>query len=352
MHTFTPVPVWNVGRPESKVIRASKRCDVVMTAGHYVVNALALKKPVVFYALGADMTQLPFDTRLGGQWLSYLHRRRIRTVNCILSPQDEVFWAARLLGVQDKMTRYAFPVDVDAISAGVDRELLAELESRYRQYDSVFFCPSRKNLDPTVVDYKASEKFLEAFHRFVARNGTANVRLVIGMHGHHVSEYGQILDQLGLRRYCDFVGQLSLPQLHAYMCLRNVVLFDQYGTRPKGIGGIAREAVSLGCMVVTSVASDSPEFLEAFGPECPVLDAFETHQIAQAIEEVLGYSPEKREAVRKRSQRWAYRYLHWESRIDQLIDILQEASQEGRSVSRRSASGTSGAVDQELERYS
>ena len=103
MHTFTPVPVWNVGRPESKVIRASKRCDVVMTAGHYVVNALALKKPVVFYALGADMTQLPFDTRLGGQWLSYLHRRRIRTVNCILSPQDEVFWAARLLGVQDKI---------------------------------------------------------------------------------------------------------------------------------------------------------------------------------------------------------------------------------------------------------
>jgi glycosyltransferase involved in cell wall biosynthesis len=324
IQTFKSGWGYNLALPERKVVKASKECDVVITAGRYVVSALALKKPLVFLSVGGDLTQLPFATTMRAQWQAFIYRRRIRTISRIVTAQEDCTWAARFLRVYDKVVHFPLPIDVDRISARVDHELLADLERRYRHYDWVFFNPSRKNLDSTKIDYKGSDKLLLAFRELVSSSPSLNIKLVFGMHGLHVSEFRDMVDRLKLTPYCDFVDQLSLPQLYAYMCLKQVVVFDHFGIVALALGGIIRDALSLGTLVVTSADINASHFLSLYGPECPIFPAFETEDIVDVTRKIIELPPERIQSIRKVSTSWAYKYFDWENRIDKLIEILEE----------------------------
>lgn len=318
--------------PEWQVLKEGNKRDIVITTGSYVINALVLNKPVVYIPVGSDLTQLPFSTAsLRAEFASYIYRRRIKKVDRILTVQDDCVWATRFLGVHDKLVPYPLPVDVEGIRARVDRELLVNLEKQYSKFDWVFLNPSRKNLDPNRVDYKGSEKFLQAFGELIRNNPDLNIKLVLGMHGLQTVEFQNNIEQLELTKYCDFVGHLSLPQLHAYMSLSNVVVFDQFiNFRSHNLGGIQREALSLGAITVTATDVNASDFVANFGPGCPILTAFQTEDIVKVMQQIIKFSYEKRQSIHTASQLWAYKYLHWENRIGELIGILEEVIQDSR----------------------
>jgi glycosyltransferase involved in cell wall biosynthesis len=309
--------------PNKTLRRLSQNFDLILTTGKYIVPVMRLNKPIVFLPVGGDLTRIPFENDTLMQIVhASLYRKRIKRVTRIITDQEDCFWAARLLGQGDKIIRFPFLLDVETIKQNVNRGFLNELKERYRSYDWIFFNPTRKNMDPGMMDYKGSEKLLEAFHEFISNNPEANVRMISGLHGKDAHLFKNQVGQLGMEKHIDFIEHLNLPELHSYMALDNVVVFDQFTNNLNALGGIQREALSFGKLVVSSTDVATNEFVKAYGESCPLLSAFTKEQILARMLEIYSMSQEVYKDRSKDIQKWTESYLHWENRIDEFIDIL------------------------------
>lgn len=311
------------------VAEAARTHDVVLTSGKEIVPALGLDAPVVFNPVGADITKLPFTPAVHLFPQALLYRRRIHRVARITVVQENCRQAARRLGVGDRVVRFPNLVDVDRIRSLVDPSTLRELEAEYGDYRRVFLHLSRKNLDPAEPNYKGNEVFVEALRDFADTTG-GSFRVIVGLHGHDVDEFMEELEAMDLRRHCDFVRHLPLPELYAYLSLDNAVHFDQFGEVTRhSTSGLTREALALGTPVVTGTDPDSEIFLEGHGPGCPILSAFTAEKVREAMEHLAALPESEFEALRSRCRSWAEEYVHWESRSNEVVAILREAAGTG-----------------------
>lgn len=300
--------------------------DMILTAGEYIIPSLILNKPVAILPVGGDMTRLPFGSKSLKQEIhSLLFRKRIHKVSNIITEQEDIVWASKLLGQGDKVIRFPFLVDVDQLQENVNHSLLNELKDRYNGLDGIVFHPTRKNLDPGRIDYKGNDKLLRAFKQFRADYPEKQVFMVSGLHGRHVARYREMVQELGIEKYVEFIDHLSLPDLHAYMSLDRVAVFDQFTHNLNTLSGIQREALTFGKPVVSSTDTNSREFIEAYGKGCPLWTAFNEEEIYHSMEQLFDKPAEEWTQISNSAFRWTEKYLHWENRIDEFIGILKRA---------------------------
>ena len=308
--------------PNSRLKKISHEYDILLTTGMYILPVLKLKKPVGFLPVGSDITQVPFASdSIIEEVFSFLFRRRIKNVARIFTEQKDCIWAARLLGQGQKVEKVPFWVDVNEIKKNINKALLDQLKEKYSQYDWIFYNPSRKNLNPEKANYKGAEKLLHAYSRFIKDHPDEKVLLICGLHGDDVNVFKEKVDQLGLGDAVEFVEHMPLPDLHAYMSLENLIVFDQFTLDLTALGGVTREALSLGRITVTSTDVSASDFVEAYGKDCPLLPAFNEQQIYKRMEEIIATSPEV-DSKKQKIMNWAENHLHWEKRIDEFIWML------------------------------
>lgn len=300
--------------------------DLILTAGEHILPSLTLDKPVVILPVGGDMTRLPFGSKsLKQELYSWLFRKRIHRVKCIITEQEDIVWASKLLGQGDKVIRFPFLVDVYQLQENINRSLLEKLKERYKGVDGIVFHPTRKNLDPGRIDYKGNDKLLRAFKRFNEDYSEKQIIMVSGLHGRHVAQYKEMVQGLGMEKYVEFIDHLSLPDLHAYMTLDRIAVFDQFTHNLNTLSGIQREALTFGNPVVSSTGVNSTEFTEAYGEGCPLWTAFNEEEIYHSMEQLFDKPAEEWTQISNSAIMWAEEYLHWENRIDEFIDILKRA---------------------------
>jgi len=319
----------------SKLLRMVSEYDLVFSRGQALVSALLLNKPVFFIPSGSDITQVPFACNsLRDEVISFLYRRRIKRVRKIIAGQNDIIWAAKLLGVNEKVV--VFPglgfVDMKKMKENLDKKLLENLNKEYKKYDTVFFLPGRKNLNPNIVDYKGVEYFLSAFKKFVEAN-TKNVRVIAGLHGRDSNDFKRKIFEMKLEQYFDFVEHMPLNKLHAYMAIDNVVIFNScvegYETN---MGGIARESLGLGSLLMDSVEPGSGKFKELYNSGCFILSVFNEDDILRQMNYVKSLSLEEKNEIKQQIRAWAYKYLHWENRIEELENILLQVIEENKKA--------------------
>lgn len=314
--------------------KEASQCDVVLTTGFYILPVLTLPKPVIFLPAGSDLTRMPFWSGNPAEALhAYLYRRRIRKVAGILTDQEDCVWAARLLGVGSRLYRFPFLTDVRSIEKNIHAELKKNLKEKYKHYDCIFFSPARKNMDPERPDYKGPEKLLEAYRRFLYTHPDAHVLMVAGMHGLHADAFKKRAEEMGLDEKMEYTGHLSLPELHAWFSLPNLAVFDQFTVNLNALSGIQREALALGRPVVSSTDVHTDAFRQAYGPDCPLLPAFDASEIFRAMEHLPGSCSDPAATAETAARKWALKYLHYESRIQELITILESTHQQHTSRS-------------------
>ncbi|MFW5944569.1 MAG: glycosyltransferase [Bacteroidota bacterium] len=310
--------------PPWKIRKLAARFDLLLTAGEYIIPMLVLNKPLVILPVGGDMTRLPFNSKSFRQELhSYLFRKRIGKVKNILTEQEDVVWASKLLGQGDKIIRYPFLVDIHQLQNNVNTHLLDKLKDRYKHSDGLIFHPTRKNLDPNRIDYKGNDKLLRAFKQFIEDYPEKHICMISGLHGRHAEWYKEMVKRLGMEQQVDFIDHLPLPDLHAYMGLDRMAVFDQFTHNLNTLGGIQREALAFGKPVVSSTDIDSQEFIETYGRGCPLRKAFSEEHIYQSMGELFNYSAEEWDRSNYTALSWVEKYLHWENRIDEFISILK-----------------------------
>jgi glycosyltransferase involved in cell wall biosynthesis len=308
------------------VRKTARDYDLVMVTGFHILPLLKLDKPLVFLPVGADLSQMPFWT---GRWVeeleAWLYRRRIGKLSLILTEQEDCIWAARLLGVGDKVRRFPFLIDLNQINHSVNNELALQLSEKYQAYDRIFFNPSRKNLDPARRDYKGAEKLLRAFKRYIEDYQSSRVLMISGLHGLHKEEYRNMVTEMKLDSHIEYTGQLALPDLYAYYSLDNVVVFDQFTENLNTLGGIQREAMAMGCPVVSSTDVYTRQFIAGYGPGCPLIPAFDEEEILNAMKKLTRLEQEEMDQYRESVKNWALRYLHYENRMSRFTGLLEEA---------------------------
>ena len=338
--------------PPRDVKQAARGYDLAFTSGRgNIIPALGLDVPVVFRAVGSDMSKLPFES--GSPYfeaLSYAFRRRVRKVASIVAYQEDTVWSARFLGVFDRLRYFSVPTDVHAMDAAVDTQLRDELNERYAAYDCVYFLPSRKILDPNNPAYKGSEKVLRAFARLVAEH--PNVRLLSIAAGGQEAEYRRLVGELGLTESCEEVtgfsdayNYLPMPQLSAYVQMDNAVVLNDFGYTKTHLTGIARETLSLGGVLMDGVDPTAAHFLNLYAEGCPMLPAETEEAIYQQLKATLEMGPPGRSALRAKAKEWALSNLHWENTLERLVGILEEAAG-GRVESKPIGAASGGPGDE------
>lgn len=314
-------------KPPRRVIRMAEASDVVFTSGPgNVIKALSLTKPVVFRALGSDLTQMPFaSSNLQRAFLAYYFRKNIRKLSKILIYQEDTYWAARLLKVVDKVRFFSVPTDLNSMERNVCRDTYAEVKSRYSQFKTVFFLPARKNMDGTLANYKGLDKALRAI-KHIRESGFEDFVCVATNHGWHFEEFRSQLESCGLADKFEFIGPQPLTKLSAYLTQDNFLTINDVGYVKSHLTGIGRECVSLGGIMVDSVQTSDPEFLELYGKDAPaVYSACTEDEIAEALKDYITLDSSEIRFRREALKGWAYNSLHWENNIRQLEDILYEA---------------------------
>jgi len=310
--------------PNKKLRSLSRKFDLILTTGKYIVPVMRLKKPIVFLPVGGDLTRIPFENDTLMQVIhASLYRKRIKRVNRIITDQEDCVWAARLLGQGNKISRFPFLIDIHETSQNYNEQLLAKLKRDYHSHDWIFFNPTRKNMDSSAMDYKGSEKLLEAFETFISHHPGKKVKMISGLHGRDTEKFKKKVFQLGIGDYIDFIDHLSLPDLHSYLALENVVVFDQFTNNLNALGGIQREALSFGKLVISSTDIRTNEFIKTYGDSCPVIPAFNKKQILESMIEISDMDKNTYEEKSKEIRKWAEQHIHWENRIEEFSELLK-----------------------------
>ena len=313
-------------KPRKSLRKKADSYDIILTTGTHIVEILYVDKPVIFLPIGRDMTQVPFQSEsFQKELFSYLYRQRIGRVEKIITCQEDIIWAAKLLKVGNKISRLpGLFVDVHEIEKQTDREFFATIKQKYDRYDYVFLNTTRKNLDPNRVDYKGNDKLLYAYKKFIENQPEKKVIMLSGVHGHDVESYKNLVQKLNLEEHIEYLEHLSLPYLHAYFSLPNAIVFDQFTYNKNNLNGTQREALAFGKITVSSTDISSEIFQKAYGPGCPLMTASSAEEIFQAMLELSSLNKKELEKKAAEVRQWTFRYLHWESRIDELIAVLKE----------------------------
>ena len=203
----------------------------------------------------------------------------------------------------------------------MDAALLAELHERYGAYHRVFLWLNRLNFrNPSAGRYKAPDRFLDGFAALV--RGGQNVRAVVGTHGDDVAAFQELVRGEGLESHVDYVPHLPYWKLLTYLRIRNAVAVAVPDIeRFPILGGVAREAFSVGAVVVA--AQDETLARLVFGRPYPALRADDAASCRAALERAAAMTGEEFAAQQQRSRAWADTALHYEPHITRLLHVLR-----------------------------
>ncbi len=324
---YNRVPILRFFRHKRAKRKLIEECDLIISSGEEILEVLQYNKPIVFIPTGIDLSSYPFRcSSLKDEVLSYLYRKRISKVNKILIAQSDCIWAARLIGVGTKVIRWPLLVDANNTKNNLDRGYANKLKEKYQTYDFVLLSSTRKNLNPNSHNYKATEKVLPAFRKFIDDNPEKNIRIVFGMHGHDVEQFQELVYKYDLDSYSDYIDHLPAPKLHAFFTLDNLFVFDQFTENEyDSLNGTLREALSVGAIVFTSTNVKSKNFEAVYGKGCEAVVAVSENEIYEGLSHLSSLSKDEIVSIRSNNERWLYNSIHWEKRIDEFINILKDS---------------------------
>ena len=314
--------------PSKRAYALVEKHDLVFTSGaESLMHCFRFGKPVVFRALGSDLCKSPFKAEpFSYEFLSYQLRLNIKKVKKILLYQVDTVWAARFLGVSDKVAYYSVPTDIQLMASNIDQSFYCKVKEKYKQHKTVFYMPSRKNMDPASTDYKGCEKALEAF-RCLKEEGF-KFRVVASARGVNAALFKDMIHKFGLDEIVDLVEEEPLYRLAAYLTQPNFIVVNDLGFEKEHLTGIAREAISLGAILVDSVDMTTDMFTSIYGPaeDLGVYKAVEATRLCCVLRDTLRMDIKTLQNLKEANSSWALKYLDKNSTLKGLEVLLNESA--------------------------
>jgi glycosyltransferase involved in cell wall biosynthesis len=249
------------------------------------------------------LREIPFEDSPGGRICALAYR----SAPTVFVTNSDVVSAARRLGLTDEQLVFLpHAVDSDRLFRfAADHEHL-----RRRNEQLTFFSPTRHDwLDDDPSWTKANDRLIRGFARLRA-NGI-EARLVLVEWGRHLDASRGLIHELELTDSVAWVNPMSKTELWEQYLGAHAVA-DQF--RLRAIGGVAFEAMALGCRVLTSI--DEVETAAFFGSPPVVMSCSHPDEIAAAMHRVAE-DPDDRAGFGAAARAWFERH-HSAERIVEL----------------------------------
>jgi hypothetical protein len=351
-------PNWYLpGQREKGLIADFGNADVALVCGWGPILAGKAGLPFVFYSYGEDLNIA--DSRFGiakvcrmmvrGQSprglrkmlsIGLLQRKYLRRAEFIAIAMTYQKNHLRALGLTEKMVRLRLAWDIARYGVGSPDTL----QDRYAGYDTVFFMIARHSWHSLARDLKGNDKFIRAFARFVAEKHP-NAKLVLINKGQDVGRSRQLIHELGIESYVEWVPEMNKDGIRAFLSLRNAVVVDQFWhdewhkvyradrknpavrayiddrpSRPSsllrnrdlaliGLGSGSIEAMAAGRLLITSFFEH--DFYD--GEEPPIFNAFSEEEILDALLRLNAMPSEERKEMSRRAQAFVDKFHSWKN---------------------------------------
>ncbi len=309
----------------TRIKRLEKKYDIIFTSGsENIIKATKFKKPVVFRALGSDLTKFPFNTKNNQKlFLSYYLKKRIRKISKYIIYQEDTYWATRFLGIQDKIEFYSIPIDIKEMNENFNIELYNIIKKKYVDYDYVFFMPARKNINPISTSYKGLDKVIKA----IAANKKylKKFKCIATENGLQVDEFKELIEIYSLKDYFEFIKPQPIYNLCAYLKQDNFIVINDVGYKKYHLTGIGRESISMGAILIDSIDTQNSMFKKIYADEpLDVLSAYTYKDLCDRIIYLTNLSVKQKMIMKQNISNWALRNLDWRYRIEELEIILKK----------------------------
>lgn len=347
IHYYAVKPNFLFPQKELKcLIQEFAKCDVALVCGWGPIIAKRAKVPFFFYSYGGDLIITAFWESFRGIarevlelkkpagikslfLYSRMQRRAIQSANRIgIGMGYQVNNYVVPLGIYNKMVKFRLAWDIEKYRVPEDRMLA----NKYRNFDFVCFCPARQSWTSVWKDTKGNDKWFKAFARFV-RERKPNVRVVCIEKGTDLARSKQLVLDLGISDYVEWIPEMNKDGIRAYNSISNVVVVDQFwhdkwylkypGDKAKprmGFGSASIEALSAERILITSFFDE--DFYGGISP--PIFHAFSEDQIYARLIEIQGLGSEERTKIGRLGYEFAKKYHGWESTTDLYIDVLNQ----------------------------
>lgn len=340
--------------PFRAMAREFSNADVSLSCSWGPILAREAKVPAVFYSHGSDVVsahtmgegrdairRIRAGMRPGVRDLAVGLRQRVAlkrhvdVITILMGYQIENY--LRPLGLLPKTVRGRLAWDVKAYAGREDPDLIAKCAP----YELVYFMISRHSWHSPWSDLKGNDKFIRAFARFVHER-RPNVRLFCIDKGIDVQHSRDLIAELGIESYVEWLPEMNKEQLRGWYGVPNLVIVDQFwhdrwaerfpadAARPRiGFGSAGLEAMAAHRPLI-SVFFDE-EFYDGIKP--PMLDAFTVDEIHRRLLESVDMGEAGRRALTDRAFDFVMKYHDWTNATDPYIRLLEDvvrAHRDGR----------------------
>ena len=242
-----------------------------------------------------------------------------------------IFFGINIVGALGKARIYLQPEDVFENRKQLNMEFYDQLRSKYDHYDKVVLWLSRTELDPGNLGYKAPERFEKAINQYLRENLDANIKIIFGMHGSSCKELAERMLARPWGDKLDFVEHLPQHELMSYLALPNAIVMDDF-EYALSTSGMVREGLSVSAVMIRRLHNEELDF--GYGPNCPIYDATNVDEIFGHLKHLIEMNFTDFQKEREKVSEWAERYLHWESSIHKVEDILWNAVMVNKNLER------------------
>jgi len=287
--------------------------DVVVAMGMMGIAALALTRPYVAIALGADMKELVFERTLRGRLMDAAFRRADRLY------YNDVDHLPAVAAKGYRASYFPIPIDTDKYCPrphAATREGLRLLHGSSLSWTLDW--TADKELHRRTL--KRNDLFFEGLALFRRRNPRLSLSVTVPLWGPDKDQVKPLCQRLGVDDCVTFVPPLTKPQLLEEYHRADAVV-DQFNM-PR-LGYNAMEALSCGRPVLGYFTED---LQRACYPELPpVLNADGPEAVAARLEELL--DPRRRGILEAEGRHWIMAYHHWEPILRALLGECRDLAE-------------------------
>jgi len=286
-------------------------CRAILTSGNSIIFTKFFLKPVIMIPTGFDLNVLPFmKDNTWNRIRSAFFRLGVHRISSIFVTQKNIIQAAQRLGIGSKVSTIPTSVNIAKIRGLKSNFLISKLENNLSKFKMVILLPTRKAMEKSSLQYKGSDKILAAISMLVSKIPSKTIKIMSINNGHSFREFNDMAKNYGLNSLFVTSDELTQRLLHNIMHLRNIAVLDQFAKPDScALGGTEREALVIGAPIISATLTNTEEFLKAYGPDCPLINAFSPKQIFESLLSLYNASSKELEKRSHLSRRWADKNL-------------------------------------------
>lgn len=288
------------GSKSKIVLDELRNCDIIHAFGLIsAIWALKSNKPYIYHSYGDIMTT-PFIQK------KYSINNWIRVIisRIVLAKARKVFLSQTLdIDFADKLRLSKkvsiIPLFYDANLFSKNNYLIKESFSRqYDEWSLIFYSPSRH------IQLKRQDKVINCFYEFLKLT-RRNALLILTEWGDLVEISKSIIENLGIKDFVKWIPCQTKEGMANFFQLKNLAVLDEFEDPPIKVsfGGVSRDALSMECVLITSI--DKTSFLKLHSSLPPILWTDHTESsILQRMILFSNLSLDERIAIGKNGRAW------------------------------------------------